>query len=267
MARLQYAPLFAESGEDCLAPQREEIAQAALAVAFVDHLSPQEACCLGAMRGALTPTITFTGNRRYPYDPRIPKEYQPRKVQMDAVDGVCEKLVEEVKIYEEDYLDLKDQEKARRYRDALLGVGPREGNYSGAVRTYVTNIVDMSSHTTTTGNVTGNVIVDSRLDHVSTVINQSASLPDERKQEFAKLLSDLKAALKGVEGSRCIQGEDAVKSVEEIATEVAKPEPRPGFLSRRVGDLKDAAEALKDAAPAVLEVAGRVAAFVSGFGS
>src|SRR5262249_29034059 len=96
---LKYFPVFAATGNDCLAsalPQDEEIRRASFAVAFTENLTPQEYYCLGAARAALTPTITLTGNVDYPYDPAIPKEYQPRYVEKDSFESICETIAVEV---------------------------------------------------------------------------------------------------------------------------------------------------------------------------
>ena len=100
---LKYSPVFAAVGNECLAaapPQDESIMRASFAVAFTENLSPQKYYCFGAVRAALTPTITLTGNLNYPYDPVIPKEYQPRIVDINSAESICETIAREIKIFD-----------------------------------------------------------------------------------------------------------------------------------------------------------------------
>ncbi len=269
IAQAGYLSVLTEGGADCLIAQRNELMQAALTVAWVDALSAREAYALGNMQGGLVPAITFTANPNYGYDNRFPREYQPRLVSESDADLMCEALKTEIEIFEEDYLDLKDQEKAKRYRDAVIHVGG-DGQYGAGTRMHVTNIVsgnakvDMSNtEVKVTGNV-GILAVNARLDRVTATINQTAGVPQAQREEFASLIEQLKNALKPIEASHADEAQRVVQITELAAAEVAKAKPDRKFLQITVAGLKSAAEAVREIAPAVLEVAGKIVSFFSG---
>ena len=270
---LRYSPVFAASGEHCLevaAPQDEAVARASFAVAFTEGLSPQEYYCLGAVRAATTPTITLTSDRSYPYDPAIPIEYQPRVVDIASADSICEMISKEVAIYEEDYLDLKDQQKVERYK-RFKAVVLNESAYGAHTRSNVVNYVnidmlDMSQNKTQFRDNYGNLNIGSYLENVTQTINPSPNLPPEKQQELAALVQELKGALDQVSKTH---PEDSARVAETLGLavkEATKAKPNPGFLKITAEGLKEAANALKDVAPTMLVVTGKVVQWLLGLG-
>jgi hypothetical protein len=262
---MRYAPVFACEGENCLAAaptQDDAIIRASFAIAFVENLRPQEYYCLGAARTALTPTITLTGNRDYRYDPDIPTEYQPRLVAADSADSIGEVIKQEVAILEEDYLDLKDQEKVQRYTEALLETGD-PADYTaarrGAIFNFVKSTIDMSQNKTQFRDNFGIINIGSRLDRVSQVLNTSPNLKPEHANELSELVQKLKTELEKVESSRADDANRVAETLELAVNETTKPKPSSSFLKITGEGLKEAANALADIAPTVIGIAAKIA--------
>jgi hypothetical protein len=180
-------------------------------------------------------------------------------------------LDKEIKIFEEDYLDLKEREKVLRYRTALIREGGGKGVYSPQVRGNIINIVagnvgeiDMSKDKIQVSGVAGPVNIKSQLDRVTQIVKQAPAMPDEKKREFTQLVAELREALKAAAETRPDDSERIVRTAELVATEVAKDKPDKGFLNITVEGLKQAAKAVEDIAPAVIGVAAKVARFVAG---
>ncbi len=271
---LRYIPIMLPGGYDCFSyehPHEEVLAQSTLCVSFTENLSPLEFYLLGAARVSLTPAILLTQNPSYTFDPKVPVEYQPRKVSVDDMSALCHTLDKEIKIFEEDYLDLKEREKVLRYRTALIREGGGKGVYSAQVRGNIINIVagnvgeiDMSKDKIQVSGVVGPVNIKSQLDRVTQIVKQAPAMPDEKKREFAQLVAELGEALKAAAETRPDDSERVVRTAELVATEVAKAKPDKGFLNITVEGLKQAAKAVEDIAPAVIGVAAKVAGFVAG---
>ena len=273
IAGLKYSPVFAAAGNDCMAaapPEDEGIIRASFAVAFTENLSPREYYCLGAVRAALTPTITLTGNPGYLYDPKVPEEYQPRRVDVTSAESVCETIDREVKIFEEDYLDLKSEEQVeryKRYKAVVLKEVGTSGVYNPETRpSIVNNFIDMSKNKTQFRDNFGNINIDSHLENVTQVVNAALHLQPEKRQELAALVQELKTALKPVAASHPDDSSRVAETMELAVKEATKARPSQGFLKITAEGLKEAANALKDVAPAVLTVTGKVVQFLLGLG-
>jgi len=258
---------------DCFAPGTtfdQFLSRSTVCVSFVENLSTFEFYLLGALRGALVPTVLLTQNPEYPFNPQIPTEYQARVVTCKDMQGVCQTVQKEIAIFEEDYLDIKDQQRVLRYRAALIQEGT-DGKYSRRTRDMVVNIVaqnaggiDLSKDKIQVSNVVGPVNIKSRLDNVTQTVKNAQSLPDDKRDELTQLLADLKAALEPIESARQDDTERVVRTAELVATEAAKPKPDKGFLDISIEGLKKAAKTVEDIAPTVLTVASRIATFVAG---
>src|SRR5262245_2703346 len=252
----------------------ESVRQAAICVAVVEGLSPAEIYLFGTARASLTPTIALTLDAAHPYSNVTPKEYQPRFVlEGDAVD-LLRVVEQEIAIFEEDYLELKEDWQVRRYRsyrDAVMRTRHRDGDYSHEERQRAFMIienaeVDMSTNKVQVSNVVGPVNIQSRLDQVTQTVQQVQGWPDARREELTKLLAELTQSLKSVANTRPDDAERVAKTAELVIAEATKAKPDKGFLSITTDGLQKAAAAVADIAPTVLAVAGKVAAFVAGLG-
>jgi len=227
---------------------------------------------LGAARASLIPTIAITLDAAYPYSKVTPKEYQPRFVRKDDIADLLRTVEQEIEIFEEDYLELKEEwqvHRYRSYRDAVVRTRRSDGNYSHEERQRAFIViekaeVDMSSNKVQVSNVVEPVNIQSRLDHVTQTVQQVQGWSDARKEELTKLLAELTNSLKDVAEARPDDAERVAKTAELVVAEATKAKPDKGFLSITTEGLKKAAEAVADIAPIVLTVAGKVATFVTG---
>lgn len=274
LEQCHYSPVVIEPGirlPDEMAAE-ESVRRAAMCVAIVEGLTPAEVYLFGAARASLTPTITITLDPAYPYSEATPREYQPRFVPEGDTAEFLATIENEIGIFEEDYLELKKDwqvHRYRSYRDAVMKTRSADGNYSGEERQRAFIVienaeVDMSQNKVEVSNVVGPVNIQSRLDHVTQTVQQLQGWPDARKEELAKLLSELTESLKGVVDTRPDDAERVAKTAELVVGEATKANPDKGFLSITTDGLKKAAEAVADIAPVVLSVAGKVATFVAG---
>jgi hypothetical protein len=274
LEKCNYSPVIVNSGArlpDEMAAE-ESVRRAAICVAVVEGLTPAEVYLLGAARASLIPTIAITLDSVYPYSTVTPKEYQPRFVHKGDTADLLRTVEQEIAIFEEDYLELKEEwqvHRYRSYRDAVMRTRRSDGNYSHEERQRAFIViekaeVDMSTNKVQVSNVVGPVNIQSRLDHVTQTVQQLQGWPDARKEELTKLLDELAKSLKEVAHTRPDDAERVAKTAELLVGEATKAKPDKGFLSITVDGLKKAAEAVADIAPTVLAVAGKVATFVAG---
>lgn len=268
-----YDLLRAPATDDCLScehPYEGMAAQSALCVSFIEDLAPSEFYLLGATRAALTPGILLTRASAYEYKATVPPEYQPRKVSLDDMNGLCATLETEIGIFEEDYLELKEQDEVRRYREAVMQESTGKGAYSPQSRDVVVNIVesniggiDMSKDKISVSHVVGPVNIKSRLEKVTQVVKQAPAIADDKKLEFTGLIEELKEALRSAAEKQPEDAERVAQTAELVATELSKETPNKGFLAISAEGLKEAAKAVQAIAPTALAVAAKIAAFIS----
>lgn len=273
LVKLRYKPVVVASGRrlpDEMAAE-EVVQRAALCIAVVEGLTPAEYYLLGAARAALTPTIALTLDPAYQFNPVTPREYQPRMVAAQDADALVRTIEAEVSVFEQDYLELSEEEQVRRYkqfREKVLRTRREEGHYTRGEREQIINYVqkqeiDMSRDKVQVSGVVGPVNIKSRLEHVTQTVTQAAAMEDSQRRELAQLMSELQAALAAVADKRPDDAERVAKTAELVVAEAVKAKPDPGFLSITAQGLKQAAQAVADIAPSVLTVAGKVAAFVA----
>jgi hypothetical protein len=269
---LRYNPMLIPYGADCISydhPYEEAVARAVLCIAFVEDMSPLEFYLLGAARSSCTPTVLLTRRKEYPFDPSTPREYQPRAVDLNDMDLVCQAIKREMNIFEQDYLEIEDQDKVQRYRTALMREGSKQGHYSHRARDVIFNLVantvgdiDMSKDIHV-DHVVGPVNIDSYLDHVTQTVRQAPAMPSDRREQLAGLIEELQTALKAA-AARPADGERVARTADLVVTEATKEKPDKGFLGITAEGLKQAAKSVEDIAPAVLAVATRIIGLVSG---
>jgi hypothetical protein len=273
LERRHYKPVVVASGErlpDEMAAE-EVVQRAALCLAVVERLTPAEYYLLGAAGAALTPTIALTLDPAYAFNPLTPREYQPRPVAPNDAHALVRTVEAEITVFEEDYLELKEEAQVRRYkefRESVLRSQRKEGVYSHSEREQIVNYIqnaeiDMSKDKVQVGNVVGPVNIKSRLDHVTQTVQQVTGWPEDRRTELTTLLAELQAGLAAVAEQRPEEVERVAKTAELVVTEATKAKPDKTFLSITADGLKHAALAVADIAPTVLAVAGKVAAFVA----
>jgi len=273
LTRLGYKTVSVKSGGSSLSfdHQFEEIVtRSVLCISFTGNLSPLECYLLGAARACLTPTILLSQDENYRFASKVPMEYQPRRVTKENLGEVLEK---EISIFEEDYLELKDQEKVLRYRAAVMQEGKEDGRYTREARGVVFNIVggevggiDMSKDKIQVSNVVGPVNIKSQLSRVTQIVKSAPSVPDDKKEQLMALMEELQEALRAVDDTRREDAERVVSTAEMVAREVAKQKPSKTFLNITSEGLKEAAKTVADIAPAVIGVASKIVGIVTGLG-
>lgn len=273
LTRLQYRPVMMGARDSSFIfdqTHQETLATTDLAICFVSAPEPLTQLIFGALRAFLTPTILLTADANYPFHPHVPREYQPAIVDPGAVQGLRATIAEQIEIFEEEYVDLEDQQGVVRYAQILLKEASETGDYSARLRdVFINNLagasivggVNVSQDRIDINNVGGIVNVKSSLNQVTQKIQSAGSMPAGRRDELAKLINELSAALAMVEGERPQDAERVVKSAEMVVSEVTKEKPNASFLKVTVEGLKEAAKAVEAIAPAVLSVAAKIAAF------
>jgi len=104
------------------------INSASIAVAFVDE-SARSSYLTGFTAGAGVPTITLTTDDSYPLMPNVPAEYQRRFI--GNIDRLREVLRAEFDLFEQDFLELEDQDAVDRYSSFLIEL---RGEYDASTR-------------------------------------------------------------------------------------------------------------------------------------
>ncbi len=270
---LNYKPLSVEGGgrvSDGIAAEHT-VQRASLCIALLDDLTTVECYLLGIARAALTPTIALTLDAAYAFHAVTPREYQPRQVAHGDIDDLLNVVKAEVAVFEEDYLELKEEAQVRRYkeyRESVLRVQRKEGVYTDSEREQIVNYIqnaeiDMSKDKVQVSHVVGPVNIKARLEHVTQTVQQTTGLPDDRRAQLALLVDELRAALEPIATQRPEDAERVAQTAELVATEATKGQPNKGFLSLTAAGLKEAAKAVADIAPTVLTVADKIAAFVA----
>lgn len=110
------------------------------------------------------------------------------------------------------------------------------------------------------------IVAHSKLKDVTIAVGTSGSLPSEERNELQRLLSELDTALGPAREAGHPAARRVEKQAEAVAEEVSGGKSDKSYLEITTQGLKQAAESLKDIAPAVLEVVGKIVAFLGKFG-
>jgi hypothetical protein len=113
---------------------QENLTAAELAIAFMDASGDRAEFFLGGLHGSLTPTILLTSNPHFPFHARTPIEYQPRIVDYSDGERLKTTISAEISIFEEEYVDLQNQDKVTRYKKLLITEASRSGRYQEGTR-------------------------------------------------------------------------------------------------------------------------------------
>ncbi|UYZ61200.1 hypothetical protein [Hymenobacter latericus] len=171
----------------------EAIANANLAIHIVDDLSPTVNYVAGIARATLVPTISLTCEPAYSYDSTVPREYQPKFVAADQHLALESVLLEELRIFSQDFLDLDDQAEVAKYADLLLEYGAPQRRREPGVRNYIIDTVNMNDqyNVNQAGAVGPNAQVhNSTFNQVTSGVNDNVDV-----QQLAKELTALREAL------------------------------------------------------------------------
>ncbi|GAA3805867.1 hypothetical protein [Amycolatopsis tucumanensis] len=113
----------------------DEIRSASVLVTFASSGQPRDHLT-GFATAAGVPTIELTADPGYRHHPAIPDEYQPRLVRgTEELPGV---LATEFELFEQDFLELTDQDAVDRYTSFLVDL---EGDYDSTTRETAMEVV------------------------------------------------------------------------------------------------------------------------------
>ncbi len=132
----EYSPIeFDESNDLIFQDQRvyEAISSSSLAICFVDSKLPMSQYLIGAVQMAFVPSILLTTDLSYNYKPYIPKEFQPRFIDINETIELKKTLDVEINLYEEDVVSIYDKEKLKTYTKLLLQLSSNVGSYQTGI--------------------------------------------------------------------------------------------------------------------------------------
>jgi hypothetical protein len=225
----------------------EAIACADLALCFVDSKTPESQFLLGAAQATFIPSITFSADAEYNFNPQIPREYQPRIIQLDNRPSVQQMLETEFEVFEEDFVELGNQNEVEAYAALLVDIASQRGNYEAGTRNFFVQELNMESKYKITG---GNqaAVGDQAEGHVTTqVSNQTLGSID--MTALAAELSRLRAEAR----------KEATEPEHDIAvSEIAKAEQ-----AAKEGQGPKVMEHLKSAGKWALDVATKIGTSVA----
>jgi len=135
----------------------EAIACADLAACLVDSKSPESQFLLGAVQATFIPSVTFTADDAYNFNPHIPREYQPRIIQAADTSLVEQMLHTELELFEEDFVELDKQTEVEAYAEMLVDIASQRGNYEVGTRNFFVQELNMESKYKITGGNQGAV--------------------------------------------------------------------------------------------------------------
>lgn len=117
-------------------------------------------------------------------------------------------------------------------------------------------------------NVAGDAIIniDSVLENTTQTIHKTSSLPDEKKQELAALVAELRTAMDGLGADYKEEREEIAAALEKAIAKATQPQPKKSMLELSANGLKEAAQTVAAIAPVVLQTAAKIAAFIVGLG-
>ncbi len=120
----------------------EALAQAEIALTFLDDPSPITQYARGLIHGASVPTVEITTEAARIVERGIPAEFQPVVINPAklGLDGLCQ-VDQQISLTEEDFLELPDQAKVETYFRVLVDIGSNLGRYSDVDYERVVSVV------------------------------------------------------------------------------------------------------------------------------
>jgi len=121
---------------DCLYDPalQEKLNASDLAIAFLDATQERAEFFLGAVRASFVPTILLTGDVDFVFHSKVPREYQARLVNISEFEELHASIESEIAVFEEEYVDLENQEQVARYAELLFTEGSKTGQYTQGLR-------------------------------------------------------------------------------------------------------------------------------------
>ena len=139
---------------DCLYDPalQEKLNGSDLAIAFLDATQERAEFFLGAVRASFVPTILLTGDAGFVFQSNVPREYQARIVDTSDFDLLRATIESEIAVFEEEYVDLENQEQVTRYAELLFMEGSKTGGYTQGLRNLFVQELHMGDQNINYGN-------------------------------------------------------------------------------------------------------------------
>jgi hypothetical protein len=219
-----------------------------LVIAFSGpNLDHRDSYLLGISHGICKPVIIFATEPGFPASTKVPSEYWPRIFDQGTdLNVLCEMIVKELELYEEDFLDLEDDSSTERYMQFLINLDGR-GRYGARTRNQSVEVVMGDRY-----DVQGQVAAVGPNAHVHDVtFNQLWEQSSEQidLQTLAAELGNLRAALRS---------EAKTPDDDQIVADIGQAE-----LAAKNGNGPDALRHLRNAGKWALGVATSIGAAVA----
>lgn len=111
-----------------------KIKSADLAIVFLDDNSSESMYYLGLLRASMVPTLLYVTSKNYPFSVGIPIEYQRVYVPKNDTQTGIARIVRDIDLYEEDFVELGRESAAQIYADQLANVSNAAGEYTSETR-------------------------------------------------------------------------------------------------------------------------------------
>jgi hypothetical protein len=172
----------------------------------------------------------------------------------------------------QDIKDLSDQYKAEIERTRDMWVRRRNLfrglEHSLRSRLELNTLIEKGVDTVTNYNITikdivGPVNVLSSLDHVVQTVKNSPAMSSKNKDELSALIEDLKSSLANAPATHAEDAAVVSEQAQLIADELSKPSPRLSSLKIKASGLIEAAKAMATVVPMAIDIAQKIAVFVT----
>jgi hypothetical protein len=110
----------------------DELCQADVALIYLDDPSPTTHYARGLLHAASVPTVEFSERVPDSDQGSTPTDFFPRVLGSASENAteLCARVADELTLTEEDFLELREQDKVDTYFSLLLGVGAKHGHYT-----------------------------------------------------------------------------------------------------------------------------------------
>lgn len=229
-----------------------------LAICNVDSQIPQSQYLLGAIQASFIPSITITTNETFNYHPGIPMEFQPRPVNLASKELFQQTLGAELELFEEDFVEIENQDEVENYISLLVDVSPLKGHYEETTRQVFAKEIIMGNKISF-GNVSGSIVnIDSMLEQVNQTVGSASHFDESAKKQITGLVEQLKAELQKVPAEKKEEAEAVAESAKALVEAGAKSQPNKATIQITAEGLKKAAENIAGVMPNVLTIAAGI---------
>jgi hypothetical protein len=125
----------------------DAIETADVAVCVVDDVNCHSQLLFGAIRWAFIPMITLTANTGFRFDPKKSTSLQPRIIDLSDPVALEDTIGHELRLLEENLVDIADQEMVREYVDRLVKAPRRDDRFVSGTRNMFQDLIVGNKYT------------------------------------------------------------------------------------------------------------------------